>query len=795
MNWLNNLSVKVKLLIVLLAPLCGLIYFAQMEIRKDLELSDDLGQLSELTAMVTTVSPLVHELQKERGASAVYLGSEGSRFASEMAAQRGETDKKLADYKAFLSHFNGGELGAKLQEPINHAQHMLEQLQSKRQAITSQSVEPRKAIQYYTEMNGKLLAIVEQLPKLSKVGTVSVQGAAYSNFLQSKERAGIERALMSATFAADHFGEGEFSRFSRLVSQQDAYLASFMALATNEMTTFYDKAMSDPSIGEVERMRKVAVNSNRRTELVTRLYGELGYGGLIHRFKNYVLRGREKDFNKVIDAHQAVNLMLGRIAGLEGHSEKIEQQVNIIKKTVGDYKKGAETALQMHNDGQNSNVIDAAVKISDSLALEGLAIMASGAFGVDPGHWFDTITKKINLLKTTEDFIASSLVTSASDMKQQAENTLYTAMVVAGVVVLFAIGLATWLVSRAIVQPLARAVDVGQKVASGDLNVNIGSTSGDETGQVMAALKIMVGKLGGVVSQVQNATTSVASGSEEINAAGQQLSQGASVQAASLEEISSAMEQMASNIRQSADNAGQTEQIAQKAASDAQEGGNAVAQAVVAMKEIASKISIIEEISRQTNLLALNAAIEAARAGEHGKGFAVVASEVRKLAERSQMAAGEIGESSSTTVEVAEKAGQMLERLVPDIQKTAELVQEISTSAREQDTGAEEINRGLQELDQVVQQSAAASEEMAATSEQLTAQTNRLRQAMSFFKLAETSEVGSHDMASVQAQQPDKPVSISKKAATAKSSEQPKDDGFDLDMGDVKSTGSGFEPY
>jgi methyl-accepting chemotaxis protein len=197
------------------------------------------------------------------------------------------------------------------------------------------------------------------------------------------------------------------------------------------------------------------------------------------------------------------------------------------------------------------------------------------------------------------------------------------------------------------------------------------------------------------------------------------------------------MEQMSSNVRQNADNAAQTEKIAVKSASDATEGGNAVGNTVSAMKEIASKISIIEEIARQTNLLALNAAIEAARAGEHGKGFAVVASEVRKLAERSQKAAGEISALSSSSVEVAVRAGELLASIVPDIQRTSELVQEISAACREQDTGAEQINKAIQQLDQVIQQNASAAEEMSSTAEELSSQAEQLQDTVAFFKLGD----------------------------------------------------------
>jgi len=274
-----------------------------------------------------------------------------------------------------------------------------------------------------------------------------------------------------------------------------------------------------------------------------------------------------------------------------------------------------------------------------------------------------------------------------------------------------------------------------KEVANGNLMVDLKERSAED--ELMHALTAMVQKLGEVVSEVKTATDNVAAGSRQMSAGSEQMSQGASEQAASAEEASSSMEEMASNIKQNADNAHQTEKIAIKSAADAKEGGAAVVRTVQAMKDIAGKINIIEEIARQTNLLALNAAIEAARAGEHGKGFAVVASEVRKLAERSQKAAGEISELSVSSVEVAEKAGELLDGILPDINRTAELVQEISAASKEQDTGAEQINKAIQQLDKVIQQNASAAEEMASTAEELSSQAEQLQETIAFFRLDE----------------------------------------------------------
>jgi len=332
--------------------------------------------------------------------------------------------------------------------------------------------------------------------------------------------------------------------------------------------------------------------------------------------------------------------------------------------------------------------------------------------------------------------------TAADTVLSHERSTLVTVSIVSLLTLVIG-GFAGYMAARSIVNPMnamrTAAIDLDQ--GEGDLTQRLPDFGGDEIGLTAKAFNGFVEKIQTVMLEVSSSVDNISSGSEEISATAQTLSQGATEQAASIEETSASLEQMGASINQNADNAKTTDSVASKASTEAQEGGTAVEETVSAMKNIADKINIIEDIAYKTNLLALNAAIEAARAGEHGKGFAVVAAEVRKLAERSQDSAQEISTLASNSVMVAERAGSLLNEIVPGIQKTADLVQEISAASEEQAAGVNQVTTAVSQLDKVAQTNASASEELAATSEEMSSQAVQLQNVVGFFKLGDGDSI------------------------------------------------------
>jgi methyl-accepting chemotaxis protein len=738
---LNNLGIATRIAIVCLIPLIAFTAFAGKDLldkRADLASAESIAVVAEAAPMI---SNLVHELQKERGASAGFINSAGKSLADTLRNQRPATDQKLASSLRQMDGLIKSSAGSKFARDLEDARSKLGGLQATRDAVGAFSITSQKSTEYYSATIASLIAIIDSISEMSEQGRIVRQAATLSSHVRRKEFAGQERATGSVGFTSGKFAQETYQVFTRAGNLGEAHAAAFRRNATPVQVEYVANVLKGAVQDDLLRMRAIAaaspfsnnmqsVSGAQWFETATRYIDALKTAE-DHLSADFISVVREvaddarRGFWGMLALFVGLLAVTGFLASLIALS--ITRPISQLVGTMGELAQG-------HND----------VEVQGTERRDEIGRMARAVL-----VFRDAAVEKLRV----EDLAAEQRRLAEEERRRNAEFQAKAAKEQADAVRALAAGL--------------------EKVSEGDLRVRLSDGFTDTYKQIRDDFNSTIERLQETIRSIAASTREVAGTATEISSSTTSLSQRTEEQAASLEETAASMEEISATVQKNAENARQANQFANSTREIANRGSAVVAQAVSAMARIEGSshkisdiISVMDEIARQTNLLALNAAVEAARAGEAGRGFAVVASEVRSLAQRSSQAAKDIKDlitSSSSQVEegveLVNRAGTSLTEIVESIKRAAEIVADIAAASGEQSTGIDQVNAALSQMDVVTQQNSALVEENAAAAKSLEQQAQGMDQQVGFFQFddaqaASTSSVVTHERSDATHLQP-----------------------------------------